>query len=110
MAPIIKDPGRVVASSGVVLVGKRLAAVPNTTGSGLSSNWLQRIQVVEYLRAFLVERMCWSSRNMLMIISGPFRVFRKDQILKLGGCRRNAMAQDLRVVVRSHRSILQDGT
>ena len=109
MAPIIKDPGRVVASSGVVLVGKRLAAVPNTTGSGLSSSWLERIQVVEYLRAFLVERMCWSSRNMLMIISGAFGVFRKDQILKLGGYRPNTMAEDLDLVIRLHRNLLEEG-
>lgn len=110
MAPIAEDPGRVVASSGVVLVGKRLGAPGfGTTGSELCSTWLGRIQVVEYLRAFLVERMCWSSRNMLMIISGAFGVFKKDLVLKLGGYRPTTMAEDLDLVIRLHRDLREEG-
>jgi cellulose synthase/poly-beta-1,6-N-acetylglucosamine synthase-like glycosyltransferase len=110
MAPISRDPGRVVASSGVVLVGKRLVASGSlATGSGLSSTWLGRIQVVEYLRAFLVERMCWSSGNMLMIISGAFGVFRKDLVLRLGGYRPNTHGEDLDLVIRLHRDLREKG-
>jgi cellulose synthase/poly-beta-1,6-N-acetylglucosamine synthase-like glycosyltransferase len=110
MAPIADDPERVVASSGVVLVGNRLTTQGSPAGSSeLSSTWLGRIQVVEYLRAFLVERMCWSSRNMLMIISGAFGVFRKDLVLKLCGYRPNTMAEDLDLVIRLHRDLLERG-
>lgn len=46
---------------------------------------LQAIQVVEYLRAFLIGREAWAQGNMQMIISGAFGVFRSDLLRAMGG-------------------------
>jgi len=40
---------------------------------------IEVIQVIEYLRAFLIGREAWGQGNMLMIISGAFGVFRTDR-------------------------------
>ena len=61
--PFADDPDRVVASGGVVRIangshGRGAAASPTC---GCRDRWLPRIQVVEYLRAFLIGRTGWSA-------------------------------------------------
>src|SRR5579863_5103650 len=69
--PILEDPKRVVAVGGIIRV---------LNGSEIAGGQLRRIrlprksieviQVIEYLRAFLIGRGAWAQGNMLMIISG----------------------------------------
>ena len=70
--PFVDDPGRVVASGGVVRVGN--GATIDDRGRLLDlvmpGSWLARIQVVEYLRALLLGRTGWARLNALIIISG----------------------------------------
>jgi cellulose synthase/poly-beta-1,6-N-acetylglucosamine synthase-like glycosyltransferase len=69
----------------------------------LPRGWLARIQVVEYLRAFLFGRMGWSPLNALLIISGAFGVFRKEALIEAGGYRTGTVGEDMELVVRLHR-------
>jgi len=71
----------------------------------MPNRWLPRIQVVEYLRAFLVGRTGWSRLGGLLIISGAFGVFRKDVLLELGGLATDCIGEDAELVVRLHRWI-----
>ena len=59
--PFADDPGRVVAAGGVVRVanGSRVDR-GRVTDVRMPRRWLARIQVVEYLRAFLIGRAGWS--------------------------------------------------
>ena len=43
----------------------------------LPSQLLPRVQVLEYIRAFLMGRMAWSKLNGLILISGAFGMFDK---------------------------------
>jgi cellulose synthase/poly-beta-1,6-N-acetylglucosamine synthase-like glycosyltransferase len=107
MLPILADPKRVVAVGGIIRV---------LNGSEISQGHLHRvrlplksievIQVIEYLRAFLVGREAWGQGNMLMIISGAFGVFRTDLIRAIGGYRTNAIGEDFDLVARLHRHLL----
>jgi len=67
---------------------------------------MEVLQVVEYLRAFFIGREGWSSLNMLPIISGAFGLFRRDLLLQLGGYRAKAIGEDMDLVVRMHRWLL----
>ena len=106
MVPVLEDPKRVVAVGGIVRV---------LNGSELENGQLQRvrlprksleaIQVVEYLRAFLIGREAWAQGNMLMIIAGAFGVFRTDLVRGIGGYRANSMGEDLDLVARLHRHL-----
>lgn len=111
MVPILDDPKRVVAVGGIIRV---------LNGSEIREGRLRRvrlprksievIQVIEYLRAFLIGREAWGQGNMLMIISGAFGVFRTDLVRKVGGYRASAIGEDFDLVARLHRHLLQNRT
>jgi len=70
---------------------------------------IEVIQVVEYLRAFLIGREAWARGNMLMIISGAFGVFLTDLVRAVGGYRSCAIGEDFDLVARLHRHLLDKG-
>jgi cellulose synthase/poly-beta-1,6-N-acetylglucosamine synthase-like glycosyltransferase len=71
---------------------------------------IEVLQVIEYLRAFLIGREGWALFKMLPIISGAFGVFRTDLVRKIGGFRTSAIGEDLDLVIRMHRKLLDDGS
>lgn len=110
MVPILADPKRVVAVGGIVRVlngseveGGQLRRVR------LPAKSIEAIQVIEYLRAFLIGREAWAQGNMLMIISGAFGLFRTDLVRAVGGYRSHAIGEDLDLVARLHRYLREKG-
>jgi cellulose synthase/poly-beta-1,6-N-acetylglucosamine synthase-like glycosyltransferase len=75
----------------------------------LPSKPIEIIQVVEYLRAFLIGREGWAHFGVLPIISGAFGVFRTDLVRRIGGYRSEAVGEDLDLVVRLQRDLLERG-
>ena len=104
MAGVLNDPARVMAVGGIVRVlnGSRVVA-GELKEVRLPKGALEILQVIEYLRAFLIGREAWSKFNMLPIISGAFGVFRRDLVLSIGGYRPKAVGEDFDLVVRAHR-------
>src|SRR5439155_19667880 len=110
MLPVLADPKRVVAVGGIIRV---------LNGSEIERGQLRRvrlprkaieaIQVVEYLRAFLIGREAWAQGNMLTIISGAFGLFRTDLVRSVGGYRANSIGEDMDVVARMHRHLREKG-
>src|SRR5437899_7432219 len=110
MVPIMEDPKRVVAVGGIIRV---------LNGSEIEGGYLKRvrlprksievIQVVEYLRAFLIGREAWAQGNMLTIISGAFGLFRTDLVRAVGGYRSSSIGEDFDLVARLHRHLLEKG-
>ena len=108
MVPILSDPQRVVAVGGIIrvlngseIIGGQLRHVR------LPRKALETIQVIEYLRAFLIGREAWAQGNMLLIISGAFGVFRTDLVRAVGGYRSRAIGEDFDLVARLHRLLLE---
>jgi cellulose synthase/poly-beta-1,6-N-acetylglucosamine synthase-like glycosyltransferase len=109
--PFADDPERVVASGGVVRIanGSRIRA-GRVVDVRMPSRWLPRIQVVEYLRAFMIGRTGWSRIGGLLIISGAFGLFRRDVLLRLGGLATDCIGEDAELVVRLHRWLGDTGS
>ncbi len=110
MVPILDDPKRVVAVGGIIRVlngseiaGGRLRRVR------LPRKSIEVIQVIEYLRAFLIGREAWGQGNMLMIISGAFGVFKTDLVRAVGGFRASAIGEDFDLVARLHKHLRRIG-
>ncbi|PIQ27077.1 glycosyl transferase [bacterium (Candidatus Blackallbacteria) CG17_big_fil_post_rev_8_21_14_2_50_48_46] len=69
----------------------------------LPHNFWARIQVLEYLRAFLVARVGWDTLNALLIISGAFGLFKRSMAIEVGGYDTQTVGEDMELVVRMHR-------
>jgi cellulose synthase/poly-beta-1,6-N-acetylglucosamine synthase-like glycosyltransferase len=99
--PVVASGGIVRVVNGCVVVGGQLREVR------LPHRPLEILQVIEYLRAFLVGREGWAHFNLLMIISGAFGVFRRDLVKQVGGYRTDTVGEDIDLVTRLHR-LLQE--
>jgi cellulose synthase/poly-beta-1,6-N-acetylglucosamine synthase-like glycosyltransferase len=102
--PFVDDPLRTAAAGGVVRVANGCKVVAGRIVEvKMPPKWLTRIQVVEYLRAFLLGRTGWSRLGGLLIISGAFGMFRRDLVVEIGGLDHNTIGEDAELVVRLHR-------
>ncbi len=108
--PFIEQP-QTVASGGVVRVLNGCTVKDGFISKvGLPSSILALFQVVEYLRAFMFGRLGWSPMNALLIISGAFGVFRKETVISVGGYQTNSIGEDMELVVRMHRILVERQT
>lgn len=108
MLPVLTDPNRVVAVGGIVRVlnGSEIER-GRIHRVRLPRKAIETVQVIEYLRAFLIGREAWAQGNMLMIISGAFGVFRTDLVRAVGGYRSHSIGEDFDLVARLHRHLLE---
>jgi cellulose synthase/poly-beta-1,6-N-acetylglucosamine synthase-like glycosyltransferase len=109
MLPVMQDPERVVAVGGIVRVLNGSEMQQGQLRARLPRKSIEVIQVIEYLRAFLIGREAWAQGNMLTIISGAFGVFRTDLVRAVGGYRAAAIGEDVDLVCRLHRYLLDLG-
>lgn len=108
--PILDDPDRVVATGGIVRIANGCTVDHGrVVDVRLPRSRLATIQVVEYFRAFLVGRTGLSSLNSLLIISGAFGLFRRDLVEEVGGWWTSTVAEDIELVLRLHRHMLERG-
>ncbi|MFM9420126.1 glycosyltransferase family 2 protein [Thermus scotoductus] len=75
----------------------------------LPRGFLEKMQIVEYARAFFMGRAGWSAMGALLIISGAFGLFRREEALRVGGYRTDTVGEDMELVVRLHRRAREEG-
>ena len=101
--PMVENPDEVVAAGGVVRpsngINLRRGTVESVT---MPRRLVVRAQIVEYLRAFMLGRIGWSWLNSVLIISGAFGVFRRADIVGLGGLHPKSLGQDADLVASLH--------
>ncbi|HYO85933.1 MAG TPA: glycosyltransferase [Dermatophilaceae bacterium] len=103
-APFAEDPVRTVATGGVVRPANSCRVVDGRViEARMPSSWMARMQVVEYLRAFLLGRSGWSRLRCLILISGAFGMFRRDVLVEVGGLDPDSIGEDFELVMRMHR-------
>ncbi len=73
----------------------------------LPKKLIERVQILEYIRAFLIGRMAWSRLNGLLVISGAFGIFDKDIAIAAGGYDTKTVGEDMEIIVRM-RKFMQD--
>ena len=108
--PFADDPVRMVATGGMVRVANDCPVIAGrVTEVRMPASWLARIQVVEYLRAFLLSREGWSRMGALILISGAFGVFRRDMLVEVGGLQHGSLGEDFELVMRLHKRLRDQG-
>jgi cellulose synthase/poly-beta-1,6-N-acetylglucosamine synthase-like glycosyltransferase len=104
MKPIIDSNEEVIASGGSVRIANGCQIKNGHIQKiGLSNKPLVVMQIIEYLRAFLMGRIGLSRHNLLLIISGAFGVFSKHWVITAGGYKTDTVGEDMELVVRIHR-------
>lgn len=107
--PFIDYP-ETVASGGVVRILNGCTVDEGFVSKiGLSKNLLVLFQSIEYLRAFMFGRLGWTPINALLIISGAFGVFKKNIVIDAGGYKTGCIGEDMELVVRLHRTLVEKG-
>lgn len=120
------DADSLLASDSMARLMQDFVAIPGTAARGgvirlsngsvirnsrikelrLPERMIEKIQVVEYFRAFLFGRLGMQKLNALLIVSGAFGVFRKDILDAVGGWMSSAIGEDMEVVVKIQKHIL----
>lgn len=108
--PFLEEKVKVIATGGVIRIANnceiehgRIIKVK------LPQNWLARMQVLEYFRAFLVGRMAWSRLNGLLLVSGALGLFDRKIVIECGGYNHDTVGEDMELVVRMRRYMADRG-
>ncbi|MGO8815118.1 MAG: glycosyltransferase family 2 protein [Terriglobia bacterium] len=101
MDPVVNCTTQTVVSGGIIRIlngcesrGGRLLKV------GLPRTWLERFQVVEYLRSFLFGRTGWHLLGGTLIVSGAFAVFHRATVIEAGGFSHDTVTEDMDLIVQ----------
>ncbi len=92
--PMIATGGVIRVANSCEVSGGRLSRVH------LPTNLIARIQVLEYIRSFLLGRMAWSSINGLLIVSGAFGCFDRDIVIACGGYHLGSFGEDFELIMK----------
>jgi len=83
--PFIKNKDTIV-SGGQLAVANDMELVNNMIiNSKVPRNIWVKWQIVEYIKSFMISRIGLSKINALLIMSGAFSLFKKSDLLKIGG-------------------------
>ncbi|WP_246535365.1 glycosyltransferase family 2 protein [Litoribacter ruber] len=108
--PFMENDGkRVIATGGVVRIANQCVIKDGRLIEvNVPDRMLPRIQVLEYLRAFLLGRMAWERLDGLLLISGAFGAFDKEIAIQAGGYDTKTVGEDMELVVRMRRYMLEN--
>lgn len=108
--PFLESHGkRIIATGGVVRIANQcIIKNGRLVEVNIPDVMLPRIQVLEYLRAFLLGRMAWGRLDGLLLISGAFGAFDKEIALLAGGYSTKTVGEDMELVVRMRRYMLEN--
>lgn len=100
---------RVIATGGVVRIANSCVIKSGKLIEvNAPDNFLARIQVLEYLRAFILGRMAWAKMDGLLLISGAFGMFDREIVIKSGGYNPKTVGEDMELVVRMRRYMIEN--
>lgn len=102
--PFVEEPALTVAVGGTIRLanGSRIAS-GRVLEVKLPRNFLGLVQIVEYLRAFLMARLALSRMQVLTVISGAFGLFKRQLAVEVGGYSHGTVGEDMELVVKLHR-------
>lgn len=108
--PFLESHGeRIIATGGVVRIANQcIIKNGRLVEINVPDVLLSRVQVLEYLRAFLLGRMAWGRLDGLLLISGAFGAFDKEIALLAGGYNTKTVGEDMELVVRMRRYMLEN--
>jgi len=93
----------VVATGGFIRLRNNCCVSSSSYEVKLPKKTVERIQILEYLRAFSLGRAGWDLINCEIIISGAYGLFDSKIVREVGGFQRFSIGEDMEIVVRIHK-------
>lgn len=109
LKPFLESSSKtVIATGGVVRIANSCEINKGrVTKVHFPSNFWVRFQVLEYIRAFLMGRIAWSRLDGLLLISGAFGMFRRENVVAVGGYSTKTVGEDMELIVRLRKSMIE---
>lgn len=102
--PFIERPLDTIAVGGTIRIANGCRVDRGRVSQvRLPRNFLALVQIIEYLRAFLMARLGLSRMGVLLIISGAFGLFKRQAAIDVGGFSHDTVGEDMELVVKLHR-------
>ena len=110
MAPVLQSRVPTVVSGGVVRIANG-CTVRNgrIEAMDLPRSWLERCQVVEYIRTFMFGRPGWNFLNATFIASGAFCLLHRESVIGAGGFGTDTVTEDIDMIASLHRTLRAKG-
>jgi cellulose synthase/poly-beta-1,6-N-acetylglucosamine synthase-like glycosyltransferase len=68
----------------------------------LPKTWIERCQIVEYIRTFMFGRPGWNSLNATFIASGAFCLLHRESAIGAGGFSTDTVTEDIDIIASLH--------
>ena len=102
--PFIDDPHLTIAAGGTIRIANGCKVDAGRISEiHLPRNFLALVQIVEYLRAFLIARLGLGKMQALTVISGAFGLFSRSHVVEVGGYSHATVGEDMELVLKLHR-------
>lgn len=99
--PFVEEKTRVIATGAVIRISNSCEVENGYLKKvKVPDNFLPLFQELEYIRAFLLGRMAWSTINGLMLVSGGIGLFDKEIVLSAGGYDHASFGEDMELIGR----------
>jgi cellulose synthase/poly-beta-1,6-N-acetylglucosamine synthase-like glycosyltransferase len=107
----VRDPATVVGVTSNVTISRRPEeGDPSRPGSlRIDRSSLTNFQLLDYLRAFLNNRVGWTRWNFMLCSVGAFAIWRRDLALELGGFSSAFTCEDIEFTFRVHERLRREG-
>ncbi|MEI7552329.1 MAG: glycosyltransferase [Verrucomicrobiota bacterium] len=108
--PFVEQPGSLLAVGGTIRIANGCEVRSGLiVREGTPHRLVPLIQIVEYLRAFLIARLAFSRLGSVSIISGAFGLFKRSAVLQVGGYSHGTVGEDMELIVKIHRKFCDAG-
>ena len=104
--PFIDEPHLTIAAGGTIRIANGCKVDAGRISEiHLPKNFLALVQIMEYLRAFLMARLALGKMQALMVISGAFGLFDRQRVVEVGGYSHGTVGEDMELVIKLHRQM-----
>jgi cellulose synthase/poly-beta-1,6-N-acetylglucosamine synthase-like glycosyltransferase len=111
MAPVINSNVNTIVSGGVVRIanGCTLGKDGELMNIDLPKSWIERCQIVEYIRTFLFGRPGWNFLHATFIASGAFCLLHRESVVGAGGFSTDTVTEDIDIIATLHKHMRAKG-
>ena len=111
MRIVVRDPARIIGVTSQITTARQperaLAAAPGRRE--VERGPLAVYQHLDFVRAFVNNRLAWSKLGFMLCSPGGFQIWRRDVLEEVGGYATTFTCEDIELTFRVHERFLRDG-